>query len=171
MPKICMDSSYFFMAQKPLVDQGLLIIVALPSHSDTPHSVERYWTSDQPDAETTVWKHTTLTTLLPQAGFEPPSPSKRTATDPRLKRSGHWNRRVSHKCNAYYSTRPFWHFLIWWVICRFRIFTMKLAHPQLIHRIFSRYLYYVGCICLLALPIQTWILREGYYGMEYFEVT
>ena len=62
-------------------------------------------------------------------------------------------------------------FFVWWVICRFRIFTMKLPHPHLIHCIFSRYSYYVGCMCLLVLPIQTWILREGYYNMEYFEVT
>ena len=39
------------MAQDPLVGQGLLIIEASQSHSDTPHSVGLFWTSDQPDAE------------------------------------------------------------------------------------------------------------------------
>jgi hypothetical protein len=38
--------------------QALLIIKASHSHSDTPHSVGLFWTSDQPVAETT-WQHTT----------------------------------------------------------------------------------------------------------------
>jgi len=43
----------FYMAQQPLVGQGLLIVEALRSHSDTPHSVGLLWTSDhQLDAET-----------------------------------------------------------------------------------------------------------------------
>jgi len=32
------------------------------THSDTPHSVGLPWTSDQPDAETSTWQHTTLST-------------------------------------------------------------------------------------------------------------
>jgi len=48
------------MAQQPLVDQGLLIKEASLPHSDTPHSVGILWTSDQPDAETCTWQHTTL---------------------------------------------------------------------------------------------------------------
>ena len=44
---------YFFpLAQHPLVSQGLLIIEASQSHSDTPQSVGLLWTNDQPDAET-----------------------------------------------------------------------------------------------------------------------
>jgi hypothetical protein len=43
---------YFFpVAQQPLVGQGLLIIEASRSHSDTPHLVGLLWMSDQPDAE------------------------------------------------------------------------------------------------------------------------
>jgi len=42
------------MTQQPLVGQGLLIIKALRSHSDTPHSVGILWTSDHPDAETST---------------------------------------------------------------------------------------------------------------------
>jgi hypothetical protein len=41
------------MAQEPLVE-GLLIIEAALSYSDTPHSVGLLWTSDQPYAETTT---------------------------------------------------------------------------------------------------------------------
>jgi hypothetical protein len=51
----------FFMAQPPLVGQGLLIIEASRLHSYTPHSIGILWTSYQPDAETSTWQHTTLT--------------------------------------------------------------------------------------------------------------
>jgi len=44
----------FCMAQQLLVGQGLLIIEASRSHSDTPHSVGLLWTSDQPAAETST---------------------------------------------------------------------------------------------------------------------
>ena len=40
------------VAQQYLFGQGLLIIEALRLHSDTPHSLGLFWTSDQPDAET-----------------------------------------------------------------------------------------------------------------------
>jgi len=42
------------MAQQALVGQGLLIIEASRSHSDTPQSVVLLWTNDQPDAETST---------------------------------------------------------------------------------------------------------------------
>jgi hypothetical protein len=48
------------MVQQPLVGQGLLIIEASRSYSDTPHSVGLLSTSDQPDAEIATWQHTTL---------------------------------------------------------------------------------------------------------------
>jgi len=41
------------------VRQSLLIIEASRSHSDTPHSVVLFWTSDQIDAITSTWQHTT----------------------------------------------------------------------------------------------------------------
>jgi hypothetical protein len=42
------------MAQQPLLGQGLLIIEASGSNSDTLHSVGLPWTSDQPDAQTST---------------------------------------------------------------------------------------------------------------------
>jgi len=48
------------MAQQTLVGQGLLIIEALQSHSDTLHSVGLLWARDQPDTHTSTWQHTTL---------------------------------------------------------------------------------------------------------------
>ena len=56
---------FFSMAQQPLVGQGLLIIEALRSHSDTPHAVGLLWARDQPDTAT----------QQPPAGFEPAIPA------------------------------------------------------------------------------------------------
>jgi hypothetical protein len=42
------------MAQQPLVGQGVLIIEASRSHSDTPHSLGLVWTSDRRDTETSA---------------------------------------------------------------------------------------------------------------------
>jgi hypothetical protein len=42
------------MVQQPPEGQGLLIIEASRSHSDTPHLVGLLWTSNQPDEETST---------------------------------------------------------------------------------------------------------------------
>jgi hypothetical protein len=85
---------FFPMAQQPLVGQGLLIIEASRSHSDTPHSVGLVRTSDRPDAETSTWQYTTLTRDRHPcpAGIQTRNPSKRAAADPRLSPRGHWDR-------------------------------------------------------------------------------
>ena len=49
------------MALQPVVGQGLLIIETSLSHWDTPQSAGFLWTSDQPDAEISTWKQTTIT--------------------------------------------------------------------------------------------------------------
>jgi hypothetical protein len=64
----------FSIAQHPPVGQGLLIIEASRSHSDTPQSVGLLWASDQPDAETSTLQHTTLTSI-PPVGLEPAIPA------------------------------------------------------------------------------------------------
>jgi hypothetical protein len=46
----------------PPVGQGVLIVEDSWSHSDTTHSVGLLWTSNQTDAGTSTWQHTTLTT-------------------------------------------------------------------------------------------------------------
>ena len=53
---------FFSMVQQPPMRQGLLIFEVSRSHSDTLQSVEILLTSDQPNAATTTWQHTTLTT-------------------------------------------------------------------------------------------------------------
>jgi hypothetical protein len=51
----------FRVAQQPRLGLGRLLLEVSRSHTDTPHSVGLLWTSDQPDAETSIWQHTTLT--------------------------------------------------------------------------------------------------------------
>jgi len=52
---------YLPTAQQPVVGQCLLITEASRSQSGTPHSVGIPWKSDQSDAATSAWQHTTLT--------------------------------------------------------------------------------------------------------------
>jgi hypothetical protein len=61
------------MVQQPLVGQGLLIIEASLSHSDTPHWVLILWTSDQPDAETSTCSQKTY--IHSPEDFEPTIPA------------------------------------------------------------------------------------------------
>jgi len=62
--------------QQPPVGQGVLIIEASRSYSDTPHSVGILWTGDQPGEEaSTCTTHNTHNRQIsmPPAGFEPAS--------------------------------------------------------------------------------------------------
>jgi len=49
------------MVRQPLVGQGLFIIEASRSYSDTPHSVGLLGIRDPSVAETSTWRHITLT--------------------------------------------------------------------------------------------------------------
>ena len=73
------------MAQQPIVSQGLLIIEASWSHSETRHSLGILWTSDQPDADTLFDNtyHFKKRTSMPSAGFEPAIPANEVA-NPRI---------------------------------------------------------------------------------------
>jgi len=76
---------HFCMVQYPLVDQGLPILETSRSHSDTPHSVRLPWTSDQPEAEKSTWRHSTLKTDIHAFQLDRTrNPSKRAKADPRL---------------------------------------------------------------------------------------
>ena len=56
------------------------------THNDTPHFVGPLWTNDQPDAETSTWQHTTLTTdTHAPGGIRKRNPNKWAAADPRLR--------------------------------------------------------------------------------------
>jgi hypothetical protein len=72
------------MAPQLLTGQGLLTVEDSRSHSDTPHPVWLVWSSDQPDAKTSTWQHTTLIREKHPCpgGIRTHNPSMREATDP-----------------------------------------------------------------------------------------
>ena len=77
--------------------QRLLNIEASRSHSDTPQSVQIFWTSDQPDAETSTWQHTRQsqqTDMQAAGGIRTHNPSNQTIVDLRLRPRGHWDRQI-----------------------------------------------------------------------------
>jgi len=81
------------MAQQLLVDQVLFITEASRSYSDTPHSVGLLCSSDQPDAETSIGRHTTITRdryPCPQWDSNPQS-QLRATDDPSLRPRGYWD--------------------------------------------------------------------------------
>jgi len=63
-----------FLVQQPLAGQGPLIIDVSQSRSDTPNPNGLLCMSDQPNAQTSTWQHTTLTTdrqtSMSPSGFE-----------------------------------------------------------------------------------------------------
>jgi len=60
-----------------------------------PHLVGLLWTSDQPDTETSVWQHTTLTgDIHAHGGIRTYSLMKQAFADPRLRLRGHGDRRI-----------------------------------------------------------------------------
>jgi len=68
-----------------------------PTHPfDTPLSVGLLWTSDQSDAETSTWQHTTLTKhLIHVPGWAlTRNRSKGAAADSRLRPRGHCDQRI-----------------------------------------------------------------------------
>ena len=71
------------MALRPNAGHGLLSLEVSRSHSlDAPYSVGLLWTSDQPDAETSTWHHTTLTTdIHAPGGIRTHNLSRRAALD------------------------------------------------------------------------------------------
>ena len=82
-----MSIVFFNMAQQPPVGQGLLITEASRSHSETQHSIGLLWKSDQPDAETSTWHHTTRwQTSRPPARFEPEIPASESPQNHALNR-------------------------------------------------------------------------------------
>jgi hypothetical protein len=80
---VLIEGDILFHGARARSGQGLLIVEASGTHSNTLHSVGLLWTSDQPDAETatyTTHKHSQKT-FMPPAEFEPVIPgSKRPQT-------------------------------------------------------------------------------------------
>jgi hypothetical protein len=63
------------------------------THNDTPQSVGLLWTRDRPVAKIFTWQHTPLTRYIRvPGGIQTRNPSKWSATHPRLRPLGHWDR-------------------------------------------------------------------------------
>jgi hypothetical protein len=81
-------------ALQPLVGQSL-IIESSRSHSNTPHLVGILWTSDQPDAETSLpdnTPHSQKKDVHDAGGIPTHNPSKPAAAAPRHTPNSHWDR-------------------------------------------------------------------------------
>ena len=88
---------FFSVTHQPLVSEGLFIIEASRSHSDTPHSVGLHWTIDCPSQRPLTWQHTVPTRDRHHAPGEIGTCNLRKweATDPNLGPLGHWARLVT----------------------------------------------------------------------------
>jgi hypothetical protein len=85
----------FFHCSRALKGQGLLIIEASRSTSDTPHSVGLFRTSDGPVAENSTLQHTQhsqQTDFHDPTGIRNHNLSRRGSADPRLRSGGHRDR-------------------------------------------------------------------------------
>ena len=86
--------SFFFILISP--NQSLSHTITLSdTHTHTPQSVELLWTSDQPDAETTLpdnTQHSQETDIHPPVGIRTLNHSKLAVEDPRLRERGHCDR-------------------------------------------------------------------------------
>jgi hypothetical protein len=77
---------FFFVARQPSSHLSFWD----HTHLDTPHSVGLLWTSDQSDAKTSTWQHTTLTTdIHVPGGIRTRNPSKQAAAHPSFIARGH----------------------------------------------------------------------------------
>ena len=75
---------FYFLAQQPYLGPGRLFVKVPRSHSWDTSQSEELWTSDRPDAETSIWQHTTLA----GGGIWTLNPSKWLAADPSLRTRG-----------------------------------------------------------------------------------
>jgi len=82
------------MAQQSPIGQGLPVIEASRSHSDTPHWVDvsgRVISPTQPPLPDNS-QHSQNINIHAPGGIRTLSPSKRAAADPRFRPRGHWDR-------------------------------------------------------------------------------
>jgi len=84
----------FFNDSTALIGQGLLIVEASRSYSDTPHSVGLLRTIDRPVAETFLPNNTQQSQdkdIHAPGGIRTRNPSERAAADLRLRPRGLWD--------------------------------------------------------------------------------
>jgi len=78
------------MVRHPIMGQGILIVEASRSHSDTPHSVRIIWTSVATQKPLTGnTQHSQQTDIHAVSGIRTRNTIKRAVADPRLRPRGH----------------------------------------------------------------------------------
>ena len=87
---VILRETIYFVAQQPLVGQGVRIIEASLSHSDAPHTVGLLCTSDQPVQRPMcdITQHPQKRDSHVPSGIRTCNPSRRAAADPRLRPRG-----------------------------------------------------------------------------------
>jgi hypothetical protein len=112
-------TKFFSIAQQPLLVQGLIIMQASLSHSDTLHSVWLLWTSDQSDADTSTWQHTTLTRERYRCNRRDSKQQSRQATaeNPRLIKFGHWYQLINKYLIVYDRHRLHYSLYLLYSLC------------------------------------------------------
>ena len=112
----------FYRSSTALVSQGVLIIEDSWSHSDTPHSVGLFWTSDQPDAgplpdDTKISQERNIHA---PAGFEPTIPASELLQT-------HVLDRAATKGQVLIKINKLWPLLSWYL----RRIPILIKHPTL----------------------------------------
>ena len=70
----CIYGTFFFMAQQPLMGQGLVVLEASRSHSDTPPPLDE-WSARRRDLYLTTHNTHKRQASMLSAGFEPANPA------------------------------------------------------------------------------------------------
>jgi hypothetical protein len=93
---ICLYIDFFFFAKQSPLGHGLLIHEVSRSHSLDASWVGPLWMGNQPDAETSIWQHKTITTDRHpySGGIRTHNFSRQAAADPLVRPRGHWDRHI-----------------------------------------------------------------------------
>jgi hypothetical protein len=97
------SNSSYVTGLTALVSLGLLIVEALVSRTNTPHSVALPWTNDQSITKTSTRQHSQETDIHVRCGIRTRYHIKQVATGPCLRPCGHLARSLWHLVDIKYS--------------------------------------------------------------------
>jgi hypothetical protein len=103
---LSLSSSYLHTAGVEVLS---LHLITLNDTHGRINTVGHLRTSYQPDADTSMWQHTTITDRqisMPPAGFEPTIPTSERDKDQRSKPSGDWDRLERQFCVKIWTKTP-----------------------------------------------------------------
>ena len=168
------ETGFFFsMAQQPLVCQGLLIVEASRSHSDTPHSVWLLWTSDQPGRKDLyLTTHKTHKRRHPCTwGIQTRSPSKRTAAETCLRLRGRRDRQEigntwgTLEVHTFFAVGSSCSQVLCFFFSYWRLLSAALCCVGNTSLLYSRRLFQLHCQCCMCLRLMlTLCCRTGMFN-------